>query len=219
MVVKPLIFMKNTDKSGNDPIISRIVYTLLRLTIIFFIIPFILISSNFRNIAVKVNIYRGSKVNVSLENFSVYRDGIRLKSYPGGFTGKISMEKGYLSIGTQGRFKLPVRFVAKSSKVKVQDSWYYGKLEFRNYKGKNILINILPMDMYLYGVLPNEICPGWNMTTLRVQAIASRTDRVLISLPVIIKSAERYIWSSPCLTQPTNSPIFPSSCIRRIIAA
>jgi len=52
---------------------------------------------------------------------------------------------------------------------------YRGKLEVDIEKGQVVLINTLPIEDYLYGVLKNEINPGWAPESVKAQAIASRT--------------------------------------------
>lgn len=68
----------------------------------------------------------------------------------------------------QGPFDLP-------SGVVHQGRSYRGKLQIVMEKSRVILVNSLPMEEYLYGVLKNEIGPGWHREALKAQAIASRT--------------------------------------------
>jgi stage II sporulation protein D len=42
-------------------------------------------------------------------------------------------------------------------------------------KGKLNLVNVLPMEDYLRGVLPGEVSPEWPLASLKAQAIAART--------------------------------------------
>jgi stage II sporulation protein D len=54
---------------------------------------------------------------------------------------------------------------------------YRGVLEIRRHAGGNTLtvINSLPMEAYLYGVIPKEISPAWPMEAVRAQAVAARS--------------------------------------------
>ncbi|MDP4093947.1 MAG: SpoIID/LytB domain-containing protein [Bacillota bacterium] len=53
---------------------------------------------------------------------------------------------------------------------------YRGNLEVRRQSGSDMtLINVLPLDQYVYGVVPNEIESYSNAEALKAQAVAART--------------------------------------------
>ncbi|MHB9002577.1 MAG: cell wall-binding repeat-containing protein [Coriobacteriia bacterium] len=52
---------------------------------------------------------------------------------------------------------------------------YRGSLQLTASVGKIKLINVLPMESYLYGVVPREVPSGWHAEALRAQAIAARS--------------------------------------------
>lgn len=54
---------------------------------------------------------------------------------------------------------------------------YRGKLWLRvgPSAGKVAVINVVTLEAYLYGTVPNEIIPSWGLETAKVQAIAART--------------------------------------------
>ncbi|OGH57633.1 MAG: hypothetical protein A3I06_04095, partial [Candidatus Lindowbacteria bacterium RIFCSPLOWO2_02_FULL_62_12] len=52
---------------------------------------------------------------------------------------------------------------------------FRGKMEISVEKGRLVLVNSLPVEEYLYGVLKNEVGPGWPEEALKAQAVASRT--------------------------------------------
>jgi len=53
---------------------------------------------------------------------------------------------------------------------------YRGGLEFKRYSGSDMtVVNTLPMDQYLYGVVPAEIGSSANIEALKAQAVAART--------------------------------------------
>jgi stage II sporulation protein D len=54
---------------------------------------------------------------------------------------------------------------------------YRGVIEIRRQAGKSTLtaINILPLEAYLYGVIPKEISPAWPMESIKAQAVAARS--------------------------------------------
>lgn len=59
---------------------------------------------------------------------------------------------------------------------KLNSRTYRGDLEVRRFSDSDLtLINILPLEHYLYGVVPNEIESGSNPEALKAQAVAART--------------------------------------------
>lgn len=59
--------------------------------------------------------------------------------------------------------------------VGVSGNTYRGVIEFRPSGGRVSAINVLTMEQYLYGVLPLEMSPSFNVEALRAQAVAART--------------------------------------------
>ncbi|PKM80951.1 MAG: hypothetical protein CVU89_11440 [Firmicutes bacterium HGW-Firmicutes-14] len=56
--------------------------------------------------------------------------------------------------------------------------WYRGSMEFRNGGSSITVINELPLEEYLYGVVPREMSSGWPLEALKAQAVAARTYTV-----------------------------------------
>ena len=53
---------------------------------------------------------------------------------------------------------------------------WYGGFEYRRSTGGNInVINVLPVDDYVKGVLPYEMSPSWPLEALKAQAVCART--------------------------------------------
>ena len=55
---------------------------------------------------------------------------------------------------------------------------YRGVIEFRARGNTFTPINVLPMELYLYGVVPMEMGPNFHQEALRAQAVAARTFAV-----------------------------------------
>jgi stage II sporulation protein D len=76
-------------------------------------------------------------------------------------------------------FHLAVRPMAQAG-VKAQ-TWhrqrrYYGIFEFNRFDGNNMnVINIVDMQDYLKGVVPNEMSPSWPIESLKAQAVSARS--------------------------------------------
>ena len=107
-------------------------------------------------------------------------------------------------IGSKGRFKIlnlenrkvvsDVKntmmkiFPATIKKKLIIEAWnkpliyngrkYRGNLELHNVFGKIYIVNVLDLESYLLGVVPNEIPAGWNIEALKAQAVAARTYTV-----------------------------------------
>jgi len=61
--------------------------------------------------------------------------------------------------------------------IEVNRHRYRGSIEIHQTHNKAGLtvVNTLPVDQYLYGVIPKEIPPDWNVEVLKAQAVAART--------------------------------------------
>ena len=74
------------------------------------------------------------------------------------------------------------RIVPQDSKgiplVYIGDRWYRGELEITLIEGQIVAINQLPLEEYLYGVVPAEMPPNWPLESLKAQAVAARTYAV-----------------------------------------
>lgn len=81
-----------------------------------------------------------------------------------------SGENGYVQFAPVGTVDQGV------SPLTIGTKQYRGRLEIGRYKKSGVsAINIVPMDEYLYGVLPAEMVTSWHMEALKAQAVVSRT--------------------------------------------
>ncbi len=53
--------------------------------------------------------------------------------------------------------------------------WYRGEIELRAVGSRLTVINRVPLEQYLYGVIPAEMNPRWPLEALKAQAVAART--------------------------------------------
>lgn len=65
--------------------------------------------------------------------------------------------------------------IARSGEFEIGDRTYRNSFELTGEKQGIRVVNILPLDEYLYGVLPNEIYPSWGEEALKATAIAARS--------------------------------------------
>jgi len=70
--------------------------------------------------------------------------------------------------------------------LRVSGVLYRGRMEVHpGQAGRLVLVNVLPLEEYLYGVVPAEMPSGWPLEALRAQAVACRTFAVnRLSAPV-----------------------------------
>lgn len=66
---------------------------------------------------------------------------------------------------------------AETGTIEVNSRSYRGEIAVHRTKGKTGLtvVNTLPMEEYLYGIIAKEISPKWPLDAVKAQAIASRT--------------------------------------------
>lgn len=87
-----------------------------------------------------------------------------------------------LADGNRLAFKTPLRLRAATpgpeTRFMVGTKAYRGELEVRPGSGALTVVNELPMEEYLYGVVPGEVIPSWHAEALKAQAVAARTYAV-----------------------------------------
>ncbi|MCX5899936.1 MAG: SpoIID/LytB domain-containing protein, partial [Proteobacteria bacterium] len=73
----------------------------------------------------------------------------------------------------------PVRVTpADNQSVSMDGNAYRGLLTLTAAKGRLLVVNHIPLDDYLCGVLPREMAPSWPLEALKAQAVAARTYAV-----------------------------------------
>ena len=80
--------------------------------------------------------------------------------------------------GTAGKGNLRVRSLGKDGVIKITDGYTYrGDLELMKSPGRwgITVVNVLPVEQYLYGVVGKEMSPSWSEEALKAQAVAART--------------------------------------------
>ncbi|MBP2640822.1 MAG: SpoIID/LytB domain protein [Firmicutes bacterium] len=94
----------------------------------------------------------------------------------------VTMKNGRFSIDsvpvqTHSIFIKAITTEDKERFIEVNGRNYRGDVELHQTK-KNAgitVINILPVELYLYGILPQEISPEWPLEAIKAQAVAART--------------------------------------------
>jgi stage II sporulation protein D len=69
----------------------------------------------------------------------------------------------------------PIRFVPGAQPLRVDGNAYRGDLVVRRQVAGLQVVNLLPLDRYLRGVVPGEVPRGWHDAAYKAQAVASRS--------------------------------------------
>ncbi len=71
--------------------------------------------------------------------------------------------------------KLPLRFVAGGATLRADGNAYRGQLLVHPQRAKLTVVNRLPLDRYLRGVVPWEMPDDWHPEALKAQAVVARS--------------------------------------------
>ena len=71
--------------------------------------------------------------------------------------------------------RLPLRYVPGGAPLQLDGKAYRGELIVHPEAGKLTIVNRLPLDRYLRGVVPREVPDDWPREALRAQAVVTRT--------------------------------------------
>jgi stage II sporulation protein D len=73
------------------------------------------------------------------------------------------------------KLRLPLRFVAGAAPLQLDGTAYRGALVVHRQAGRLTIVNRLPLDRYLRGVVPWEMPDDWHREALRAQAVVARS--------------------------------------------
>ncbi len=59
--------------------------------------------------------------------------------------------------------------------ISAKKRWYRGKFIIENRQGNLVVVNDIPLEQYILGVVPSEMPSKWNYEALKAQAIAARS--------------------------------------------
>ncbi|MCB1187394.1 SpoIID/LytB domain-containing protein [bacterium] len=91
---------------------------------------------------------------------------------------EVKVNAGKLRLVLDGGSYDSTRFIAmpQSGYVQYGGRGYRGHIElFVGKNGNVVVLNVLPLEEYLYGVVPSEMSPSWPFEALKSQAVAART--------------------------------------------
>jgi stage II sporulation protein D len=105
-------------------------------------------------------------VTLSSASLAIVKEGQRISLVS---PSSLTLEDGFVRIGGQS-YKMPVH-IQGSPIITVDGKEYYGDLLIR----RSLIINEIPLEEYLKGVLSQEVSDSWPLEALKAQAVVSRT--------------------------------------------
>ena len=120
--------------------------------------------------------YDMDKVSVTADtDFTVTQDG-ETSAYKKGEKVSFSPDslKGTATVSTDGKGRLQIKGLKRTQGV----PWYRGSLEISRQKKKLHVINELPLEQYLYSVVPSEMPTEYGVEALKAQAVCARSYAV-----------------------------------------
>ncbi|KMO85777.1 stage II sporulation protein SpoIID [Megasphaera cerevisiae DSM 20462] len=138
------------------------------------------------------------------QGVGVYKNDVLWKKIPANTPVYVALKNGSLAVnGSVCAGTVSIRPLQSGGAVKVTDGYTYrGYLECIKSVNKwgLTVVNVVPLEQYLYGVVGKEMSPSWNSEALKAQAVAARTYAV---------SHKRYFNSRGFdMTDDTNSQIY-----------
>jgi stage II sporulation protein D len=69
----------------------------------------------------------------------------------------------------------PIKILPSNNVIFANSQYYQGYLYIKQSQNKMTIINVLPIEEYLKGVVPKEVSSSWPIEALKAQAVISRT--------------------------------------------
>jgi stage II sporulation protein D len=131
---------------------------------------------------IRVLIYNnGNKVTVNSEKtITVYKSFSRKTVFHGPGPLTFTKKGKYLAVNGRRINARICRLVSEGKTVMLNDSRYRGSFTISSGPRGLEVVNHVPVEQYLYGVLPKEMPNKWDQEALMAQAVASRTYALYI---------------------------------------
>ncbi|KRD84576.1 modulator protein [Bacillus sp. Root147] len=92
--------------------------------------------------------------------------------------------------------------------ISINGRQYLGDVAFTNEKGTYVRpVNMLPIEDYLKGVVPNEVYTSWNLQALKTQAVAARTYAMSYAGKVINDTVSYQVYGGYTWYDSTNKAV------------
>lgn len=128
---------------------------------------------------IRVALLQGkANVNISADNDFVVKDVDNNKNYKytRGAIASISQQDRTVFVDKNSSLTTTLIVAVKNdAPISVNGQKYRGNLIIQPHRAGLTVINRLPLEQYLYGVIPKEMPSSWSIEALKAQAIAART--------------------------------------------
>ncbi len=122
---------------------------------------------------------RGSVALTSDSGLGVWKNGSLWKKFPARTPLQIALKGNAVTVGgSAAAGAVEVRPLSSAGSVKITDGYAY-RGAIRVMKSPQrwglTVVNVVPVEEYLYGVVGKEMSPSWHREALKAQAVAART--------------------------------------------
>lgn len=122
---------------------------------------------------------RGSVALTSDSGLGVWKNGSLWKKFPAHTPLQIALKGNAVTVGgAAAAGAVEVRPLSSAGSVKITDGYAY-RGAIRVMKSPQrwglTVVNVVPVEEYLYGVVGKEMSPSWHREALKAQAVAART--------------------------------------------
>ncbi|WP_294001891.1 SpoIID/LytB domain-containing protein [uncultured Megasphaera sp.] len=122
---------------------------------------------------------RGSVALTSDSGLGVWKNGSLWKKFPARTPLQIALKGNAVTVGgAAAAGAVEVRPLSSAGSVKITDGYAY-RGAIRVMKSPQrwglTVVNVVPVEEYLYGVVGKEMSPSWHREALKAQAVAART--------------------------------------------
>lgn len=134
-------------------------------------------SEDFRDIRIFLK-DQVSEIKISTDFPFVVRDRLGRQLLSGPHMSRLTVRPVVqgIQLGSQILRNMPIAFESQGSGFRLGEYSYRHILKMNlDPQGKILVINEVPLEDYLKGVLPWEVNPSWSVESLKAQAVASRT--------------------------------------------
>jgi stage II sporulation protein D len=139
----------------------------------------VLAAGNGQNMRIGIREGRGSVAVMGTQAVGIYKNGALWKKIPANTPVHISLQGSGLAVDhSASNGPVQIRPMDASGAVKITDGYTYrGAIECIKSPGRwgLTVVNVVPLEQYLYGVVGKEMSPSWSAEALKAQAVAART--------------------------------------------
>lgn len=134
-----------------------------------------------QNVRIGIREGKGSVIVHSPYGLGVWKNGSLLKKYSANSPVRLSLVGTSVAVDGKATGNVLIRPLKHNGTVQIADGYAYrGAMEIMKSPRRwgLTIVNVVPMEEYLYGVVGKEMSPSWSLEALKAQAVAARTYAV-----------------------------------------